>query len=324
MRKVRQAKGELTLVFPPLFITLSYLTQLFAQLLIRVEHTVDRDRWVSCLNSAAKLSIHDLYDFDSNSFLGQGRYASVYKARRKGTDEGFPECAIKVVDKTEFWSRVVKNMERADTLVREAAVQATLTCKVMTLPTILKLSSLFETCDSIVMEVELLDGTDLFRYVSSKNVLGETEAASIVRDVLVCLEAMSRFGVAHRDIKPANILMCDKDTHGVHVKVADFGMSTFVGVDGQLRGRCGTPGFVAPEIFSAGVNGGYGNKVDVFSTGVTLYIMLCGYEPFYGESDAELIDANKEAHLEFPAADWDHGKFIPGSSTTMLPQIFHM
>jgi hypothetical protein len=116
--KSDKRKVSLPSVFPPLIITLSYLTQLFAQLLIRVEHTVDRDRWVSCLNSAAKLSIHDLYDFDSNSFLGQGRYASVYKARRKGTDEGFPECAIKVVDKTEFWSRVVKNMERADTLVR--------------------------------------------------------------------------------------------------------------------------------------------------------------------------------------------------------------
>jgi hypothetical protein len=52
--------------------------------------------------------------------------------------------------------------------------------------------------------------------------------------------------------------------------------------------------------------------------------MLCGYEPFYGESDAELIDANKEAHLAASAADWDHGKFIPGSSTTLLPQIFHI
>lgn len=63
-----------------------------------------------------------------------------------------------------------------------------------------------------------------------------------------------------------------------------------------------------PEIFSAGVHGGYGNKVDVFSAGVTLYVMLCGYEPFYGESDAELVAANKEAKLEFPESDWNQGK----------------
>jgi serine/threonine protein kinase len=78
-------------------------------------------------------------------------------------------------------------------------------------------------------------------------------------------------------------------------------MATFVGVDGHVRGRCGTPGYVAPEIFTAGVHGGYGNKVDIFSAGVTLYVMLCGYEPFYGETNAQLVEANKEAHLEFPA-----------------------
>jgi calcium/calmodulin-dependent protein kinase I len=115
---------------------------------------------------------------------------------------------------------------------------------------------------------------------------------------------MKRIGLAHRDIKPANVLMCQTNRHGPAAKVGDFGMSTFVDVDGQVRGRCGTPGYVAPEIFSAGVHGGYGNKVDIFSAGVTLYVMLCGYEPFYGETDEELVAANKEARVEFTEADW--------------------
>ena len=272
-----------------------------------MEKTSDRDRWVSCLNDAAQLTIKDLYDFDEGNSIGTGRYASVYKARRRDTGQGPPNCAIKVVDKTEFWSRVVKGTERADTVVREASIQANLTAKGGKLPTVLKIYSLFETSDTIVLELELLEGIDLFRHVSSKSVLDETEAANIVRDILVCLEAMCRFGVAHRDIKPANILMCNKEKDGVYIKVADFGMSTFIGVDGLLRGRCGTPGYVAPEIFSAGINGGYGNKVDMFSTGVTLYVMLCGYEPFYGENDAELINANREAVLDFPATDWSNG-----------------
>ena len=63
-------------------------------------------------------------------------------------------------------------------------------------------------------------------------------------------------------------------------------------------------GYVAPEIFTAGLHGGYGNKVDIFSAGVTLYVMLCGYEPFYGTSDEELIEANKNAELEFPKEEW--------------------
>lgn len=274
-----------------------------------MENTSDRDRWVTCLNRAAALTVSDLYEFDESKLIGTGRYATVYRARRRENMKSHPECAIKIVDKNEFWGRVVKGMERADTLVREAAVQATLTTKGDKLPTVVKIRSLFETSDSFVLEVELLEGTDLFHHVSSKSVLDESEAASIVRDILVSLEAMNRFGVAHRDIKPANILMCDKAKDGVNVKVADFGMATFVGVDGQLRGRCGTPGYVAPEIFSAGIHGGYGNKVDIFSAGVTLYVMLCGYEPFYGETDAELIDANREAQVEFPDDDWKKGMF---------------
>ena len=67
--------------------------------------------------------------------------------------------------------------------------------------------------------------------------------------------------------------------------------------------HCDT-GYVAPEIFTAGLHGGYGNKVDIFSAGVTLYVMLCGYEPFYGTSDEELIEANRNAVLEFPKEEW--------------------
>lgn len=288
---------------------------------MRLANRDDRDRWVMCLNDAATLTIRDLYDYNERTTFGKGRYAVVYPARRqKGPAEEEEEqnantkpepytCALKVIDKNEFWRRVVKGVERADTLVRETSVQATLTAKCKQLSTFLKIRSVFETSDNYVIELELLQGTDLFHYISSKDKITEKEAAQIMFDVLTSLDAMARIGLAHRDIKPANILMCDREKSGVSVKVADFGMAGFAGVDGHLRGRCGTPGYVAPEIFSAAVHGGYGNKVDVFSAGVTLYVLLCGYEPFYGESDKELIAANKAAVVEFPECDWSESKF---------------
>ena len=288
--------------------------------------------------------MHDLYDVDESDgapTFGQGRYAVVRPARRKdrqralsfsdtrylhatnsqenvrnvtSSDTEDPvqeyQCALKIIDKKEFWSRVKKGRERADTLVREAAVQTTLAVLGNDTAGFIQLKNIFETTEQLVLELELLDGKDLFQYVSARGVLDETEAAYIMRDVLNCLHVLEKIGIAHRDVKPANLLMCHSDNgDGTKVKLADFGMASFVGVDNLVRGRCGTPGFVAPEILLTGVNGGYGNKVDMFSAGVTLYVMLAGYEPFFGESEIELINANREAKVDFPHSDWYRGKF---------------
>lgn len=303
-------------------------------LLMRVEDKGERDRWVSLLQAAARTTIHDLYDVDVHGGpeFGRGRYAVVRPAKRRQTrrvtsshdglrlvssgdnlsgnnkdaDSGHGyDCALKIINKKEFWSRVKKGAERADTLVREAAVQTTLAVQGANTPGFLRLRSIFETGEELVLELELLKGTDLFQHVSSRGTLDEVEAAQIMKDLLKCLDVMDQIGIAHRDIKPANLLMCDDNCgSGCKIKMADFGMASFVGVDNLVRGRCGTPGFVAPEILRTAVNSGYGNKVDMFSAGVTMYVMLAGYEPFYGESDAELISANRDAKVDFPKADW--------------------
>jgi len=289
-------------------------------LLIQLHNREDRDSWVFCLNRAARLQPRDLWEFDDNIEFGRGRYATVRPGRRKdeeyyedmkdqGSDpEEKPQHrnrALKIIDKGEFWKRVVKGRERADTLVRELSVQSTLTAKCGRLPSILQLRGVFETSQNLILELELLEGHDLFEYISRKGVMEESEACLVTEDILRSLGAMNRIGVAHRDIKPANLLMCKGEGDRVAVKVGDFGMSTFVGgVDGLLRGRCGTPGYVAPEILKGSSGVGYGNQVDVFSAGVTLYVMLCGYEPFYGESEEALIEANKDATVEFQKNDW--------------------
>ncbi|KAJ8520776.1 hypothetical protein ON010_g17898 [Phytophthora cinnamomi] len=67
---------------------------------------------------------------------------------------------------------------------------------------------------------------------------------------------------------------------------------------------CGTPGFVAPEILSAGKGEAYPSGVDMFSAGVVAYTMLCGYEPFFGVNDEELIQMNKRVDYEFEEPEW--------------------
>ncbi|CAG9314736.1 unnamed protein product [Blepharisma stoltei] len=77
-------------------------------------------------------------------------------------------------------------------------------------------------------------------------------------------------------------------------KLADFGLATEV--NGALTLRCGSPGYTAPEILR---KCSYGLKVDVFSTGVILYILLCGRMPFWGKTNQEILQKNRDCKISF-------------------------
>lgn len=85
------------------------------------------------------------------------------------------------------------------------------------------------------------------------------------------------------------------------IKISDFGLARFL--SGELATTaCGTPGYVAPEILAGK---GYGKEVDYWSIGVILYILLCGFPPFYEENNKELFDKIKTGTFEFPSPYWD-------------------
>lgn len=79
----------------------------------------------------------------------------------------------------------------------------------------------------------------------------------------------------HRDIKLDNILINKKEEGDYNVKIADFGMATFASPhsNGYLYIKCGTPGYVAPEILRSE---GYTDKCDIFSSGAVLFNLLTG------------------------------------------------
>lgn len=104
-----------------------------------------------------------------------------------------------------------------------------------------------------------------------------------------------RLGIAHRDIKPENVLFDSRD----RLKLADFGSAEWFGGNEMMMmsGIVGTPYYVAPEILSGEE---YDHKVDVWSCGVILYIMLSGVPPFYGDSPVETFDKVLRGNLRFP------------------------
>jgi len=98
----------------------------------------------------------------------------------------------------------------------------------------------------------------------------------------------------NRDIKPENILFDSRN----RLKLCDFGSAEWFGGEREwMKGVVGTPYYVAPEVL-AGKD--YNEKVDVWSAGVILYIMLGGVPPFSGETVEETFHAVLRANLRFP------------------------
>ena len=100
-----------------------------------------------------------------------------------------------------------------------------------------------------------------------------------ITQVLQGVEYIHSQNIIHRDLKPENLLLTDTRT----IKIADFGLAVeFKADDDLIFGTAGSPDYIAPEIINKHY---YNKKVDTWSTGVILYILLCGYPPFESRED---------------------------------------
>lgn len=129
------------------------------------------------------------------------------------------------------------------------------------------------------MIMEYAAGGELFDYIVSKSRLSEKEAAEFYYQLLEGIEFLHSKKIAHRDLKPENLLL---DKTMKTIKIVDFGLSNIYkdekGNDFLLKTACGSPCYAAPEMVAG--NKYKGPTVDVWSSGITLYAMICGYLPF--------------------------------------------
>ena len=93
----------------------------------------------------------------------------------------------------------------------------------------------------------------------------------------------------------AENLLFENESDEANLKLIDFGVSCEFIKDTKLKETLGTPYYIAPEVLLQN----YDEKCDVWSAGVILYILLCGYPPFNGDDDKEIIDSVKSANLVF-------------------------
>lgn len=115
--------------------------------------------------------------------------------------------------------------------------------------------------------------------------------------------------IAHRDIKPENVIFVNKGgqwgsgEQTIQVKLIDFGLSKIQEVKGgslqMMNTKLGTPYYVSPEV----LEGKYDKRCDLWSLGVITYMLLLGYPPFNGRSDAEVFYKIRSCDFSFPSAE---------------------
>jgi 5'-AMP-activated protein kinase catalytic alpha subunit len=163
-------------------------------------------------------------------------------------------------------------------------------------PGLIRLHEVLRSPKSIFLVLDLASGGELFNTLAQDGPLPERVARNYFQQLIDALDYMHSRGAIHRDLKPENLLL---DANG-RLKIADFGLSVFADTNnGLLKTRCGSPNYVAPEIFST--NGYSGPPVDIWSAGVILYVMLAAELPFDAPTIMELARQIMAVRVKYPS-----------------------
>eukprot|EP00299_Pterocystis_sp_00344_P012404 c5953_g1_i1.p1 GENE.c5953_g1_i1~~c5953_g1_i1.p1 ORF type:complete len:338 (-),score=73.27 c5953_g1_i1:17-1030(-) len=218
--------------------------------------------------------------------LGKGGFAVVKKAVDPSDNTMW---AIKIIQNSVF-KKTQKQTED------EVAVLSQLSH-----PGIVKIREVVQTDRTYCIVMELLSGGELFERIVDREKYTEADAKHVVRDILEAVAYLHDKGVVHRDLKPENLIFVKPDDDA-NLKITDFGFATVMAGSRRLTLACGTPDYVAPEIVFGHP---YTQSVDMWSLGVIVYILLCGFPPFFADDEAELFEQIKLGEYKFLSPYWD-------------------
>ena len=213
--------------------------------------------------------------------LGEGTFGVVRVATHYLTGE---KVAVKILDKK-------KILEETDKTRLEREIKL---MKILRHPNIVHLYSVIQTTQFIYLIMEYVSGKELFDYIIKKVKLQEIEACKFYQQIISGIEYLHKLKIVHRDLKPENLLLDSKK----NIKIVDFGLSNMYPKNELLSTACGSPCYAAPEMINGDKYNGL--LVDIWSSGIVLYAMLCGYLPFEDKDNDLLYDKICEGKFEVP------------------------
>lgn len=219
-------------------------------------------------------TFRDAYELTGVS-LGKGNFSTVLEVRDKKHQMSY---AAKFVDKSST------SFDRMQVLGEIGILQA---CKGQ--DKIIQFKEYFEEDESMILIFEKLNGGPLMDHIKDSKTFSERDASLVVKDIATALKFLHSKGIVHRDIKPENIL-CEFKDKMYPVKLCDFNLVTQSRDSPEVPCsssyiHVGTPDFLSPESARAISNhdaAPVDGKVDIWSLGVILHLMLCGTLPFTG------------------------------------------
>ena len=201
--------------------------------------------------------------------IGQGQFASVYKARLQSDPSKI--FAVKMVNK----KKLVINDKLSELLQTEIAIMQEINHQ-----NIMHLYEFMESQNNYYLVLQYCNNGDLEEYLKKKHHLAEEEAVYFLKQIMNGFRMLHEKRIMHRDIKLANIFL-----HNDNVVIGDFGFAK----QGYLQATTilGTPLTMAPELLFK-LSSSYTNKADLWSIGVVFYQMLFGEVPFDANTAEQL------------------------------------
>ena len=271
---------------------------------------IERSNTVNLLLSK-KRNIYDHYEI--KSLLGEGTSGHVYH----GTDkESGKDWAVKIIP-TKNLSLLDAASNKGDKSEREPSELTKEAELLLSLrhPHIIHLEDIFADNKRLFLVMELSSGGDLFDRIVKKKSYPEHEAKIVMTQILQAMAYLHEQNIAHRDIRPENIMLMNKESD-VEVKLTDFGLAEKVDVSSMLTTFCGTLQYSAPEVLqllSTNTGAGrYSVASDMWSLGVTLFVLLEGNFPF------TLTPQSSSTQYSFQASIW---KRISSEAKELIQQL---
>ena len=228
-----------------------------------------------------KVSVNNHYEIIGE--LGSGSYGSVKKVRHKELKE---IRAMKVILKK------TENSKNEIDIMRKISH-----------PNIVNIYDIYEDSKKYYIVMEICEGGELFEAISEQGAFGEDDCLNIMKQVLTAVNYLHSKNIMHRDIKPENIMFTkkiNKKTKKFEIKLIDFGTAKVFTKGKKETKFIGTSYYIAPEVLKES----YDQKCDVWSCGVIMYILLCGYPPFNGNTNNDIYNAIKNNLPYFHGEDW--------------------